>query len=121
MVSASAERYSPEIINMSEIDINQAIANLQAMAATAKGMPSEPIKGDGSGEFGSLLKTAIDNVNDMQQQAGKMSDSFVKGDQQTDLTEVMVALQKAKISFQAMLEVRNKLVVAYQDIMNMQI
>ena len=60
-------------------------------------------------------------MNDIQQQAGKVSDSFEKGDPQTDLTEVMVALQKAKISFQAMVEVRNKLVVAYQDVMNMQI
>lgn len=106
---------------MSEIDINQAIANLKSMAAAAQGnSPEKPEEGS-SREFGAMLKSAIDNVNDIQQQAGDMSDSFVKGDSQADLTEVMVALQKAKISFQAMVEVRNKLVVAYQDIMNMQI
>ena len=106
---------------MREIDINQTIAKLQAMASAAQGATTPKEEVSNIGEFGALLKSAIDNVNDVQQQAGKMSDSFVKGDSQTDLTEVMVALQKAKISFQAMVEVRNKLVGAYQDIMNMQI
>ena len=106
---------------MSDIDISQAISKLQAMAVAAQGQVTPKAEVGNAGEFGELLKSAIENVNDIQQQAGKMSDSFVKGDPQTDLTEVMVALQKAKISFQAMVEVRNKLVVAYQDIMNMQI
>jgi len=106
---------------MSDIDISQAISQLQAMAAAAHGQVAPKADAGNAGEFGALLKSAIDNVNDIQQQAGKVSDSFEKGDPQTDLTEVMVALQKAKISFQAMVEVRNKLVVAYQDVMNMQI
>ena len=106
---------------MSDIDISRAISQLQAMAAAAQGQAAPKADTGNAGEFGTLLKSAIDNVNDIQQQAGKVSDSFEKGDPQTDLTEVMVALQKAKISFQAMVEVRNKLVVAYQDVMNMQI
>jgi flagellar hook-basal body complex protein FliE len=106
---------------MSDIDISQAISQLQAMAAAAQGQVVPKADAGNVGEFGAMLKSAIDNVNDIQQQAGKISDSFEKGDPQTDLTEVMVALQKAKISFQAMVEVRNKLVVAYQDVMNMQI
>ena len=106
---------------MNDIDISQTISKLREMAAAAQGQTvSKPDEGT-PGEFGALLKSAIENVNDIQQQAGKLSDSFEKGDPQTNLTEVMVALQKAKISFQAMLEVRNKLVGAYQDIMNMQI
>ena len=106
---------------MSDIDISQAISKLQAMAAAAQGQAAPMAESGKVGDFGVLLKSAIENVNEMQQQAGNLSDSFEKGDPQTDLTEVMVALQKAKISFQAMVEVRNKLVVAYQDIMNMQI
>ena len=106
---------------MSDIDIGQALSKLQEMAAAAQGRATPKAGGGDSAEFGSMLKTAIDKVNDAQQQAGKLSTSFEKGDSQVDLTEVMVALQKAKISFQAMVEVRNKLVVAYQDIMNMQI
>ena len=106
---------------MSDIDISQAISKLQAMATAAQGQAAPKTESGGAGDFGVLLKSAIENVNDVQQQAGKLTDSFEKGDSQTDLTEVMVALQKAKISFQAMVEVRNKLVVAYQDIMNMSI
>ena len=110
---------------MSDIDINQVLSKLQAMAASAQGAAqgqAAPATEAGNiSDFGKLLQTAVDKVNETQMQAGKMADSFEKGDPQTDLTEVMVALQKAKISFQAMVEVRNKLVNAYQDIMNMQI
>jgi len=106
---------------MNDIDISQAISKLQEMAAAAQGNATPKVGTDNTSDFGAMLKSAIDSVNASQQQAGKLSDSFENGDPQTNLTEVMVALQKAKISFQAMLEVRNKLVVAYQDIMNMQI
>jgi flagellar hook-basal body complex protein FliE len=104
---------------MSDIDITQALSKLQAMAAAAQGQAAPPA-GNGTADFGKLLQSAVDKVNDAQQQAGKLADGFEKGDN-TDLTEVMIALQKARISFQAMVEVRNKLVTAYQDIMNMQI
>lgn len=106
---------------MNDIDINQSISKLQAMVAAAQGQPAPTVETGGVSDFGKLLQTAVDKVNDAQQQSEKMAASFEKGDSQADLTEVMVALQKAKISFQAMVEVRNKLVVAYQDIMNMQI
>lgn len=106
---------------MSDIDISQAISRLQAMAAAAQGQPAAQATAGAGVEFGKLLQGAVDKVNETQLQAGKMAEAFEKGDPQADLTEVMVALQKAKISFQAMVEVRNKLVVAYQDIMNMPI
>lgn len=105
---------------MSDIDIGQALSKLHAMAAAAQSQASKANGGD-SADFSSMLKSAVDKVNDVQQQANSLSEAFEKGDSQADLTDVMVALQKAKISFQAMVEVRNKLVVAYQDIMNMQI
>lgn len=104
---------------MNDIDISQAISKLQQMAAAAQGTAAP--KADNVGDFSATLKSAIDHVNASQQEAGKLSDALAKGDPQANLTDVMVALQKAKISFQAMVEVRNKLVVAYQDIMNMQI
>ena len=106
---------------MSNIDINQALSQLQAMAAAAQGQSAPKMENGGVTEFGKLLQSVVDKVNEAQTQAGKMAESFEKGDTGTDLTEVMIALQKAKISFQAMVEVRNKLVTAYQDIMNMQI
>ncbi len=106
---------------MSEIDISQVLSQLQSMAAAAQGQSAASAGAGGAADFGKLLQSAVDKVNDSQLQAGKLAESFERGDSQADLTEVMVALQKAKISFQAMVEVRNKLVVAYQDIMNMPI
>ena len=106
---------------MSDIDISQALSKLQAMASAAQSQAPSNVGGGDAAEFSTMLKSAVDKVNEAQHQAGHLSESFEKGDSQVDLTEVMVALQKAKISFQAMVEVRNKLVVAYQDIMNMQI
>jgi flagellar hook-basal body complex protein FliE len=66
-----------------------------------------------------MLKQTIGAVNDTQQTAGKMTEAFESGDTNVSLAEVMVASQKASVSFQAMLQVRNKLVEAYQDVMNM--
>ena len=66
-----------------------------------------------------LLKASIDQVNTSQQNAGALAQSFEAGAPNADLGEVMVALQKADISFKAMTEVRNRLVNAYQEIMNM--
>ena len=74
--------------------------------------------GEASG-FGDVLKTAIDSVNASQQTAAALKRDFESERNNADLTEVMVAVQKADLSFRAMTEVRNKLVAAYQDIMNM--
>jgi flagellar hook-basal body complex protein FliE len=69
--------------------------------------------------FGDLLKRSIDAVNATQQDANAMRTAFEQGDQNLDLAEVMIAMQKSSVSFQAMVEVRNKLVEAYKDIKNM--
>jgi flagellar hook-basal body complex protein FliE len=73
----------------------------------------------GKSEFGSLLKTSIDAVNDAQKTAGALKLEFETGNTEKSLAEVMIAGQKADLSFRAATEVRNKLVSAYQDIMNM--
>ncbi len=71
--------------------------------------------------FSNLLENAINSVNTNQQQANELATAMQKGDPNVQMSEVMVSLQKANISFQAMVEVRNRLVSAYQEIMNMQI
>ncbi len=107
---------------MSEIDVNQILSQMRALKAVAQSSGSEAVPGKEAGaDFSSLLKQSIDSVNEVQQSAGELRDKFVAGDPNTDLTQVMVELQKASISFQAMTQVRNKLVSAYQDIMNMQV
>jgi flagellar hook-basal body complex protein FliE len=72
-----------------------------------------------SGEFGQLLKTSLSAVNDAQQASSDLKVGFSNGTTDASLAEVMIAAQKADISFRAVTEVRNKLVQAYQDIMNM--
>ena len=69
--------------------------------------------------FGEMLKTSLESVNEVQQHASDLKVGFEKGTGDATLAEVMIASQKASLSFQAVTEVRNKLVTAYQDIMNM--
>ncbi|MDH3645521.1 MAG: flagellar hook-basal body complex protein FliE [Gammaproteobacteria bacterium] len=107
---------------MSDIDINRVLADMRALAAQAKQQPSiDNAQEAGRPDFGQLLKESIDQVNAAQSAAGAMTKRFESGDPDVDLTEVMLALQKADISFKAMTEVRNKLVDAYREIMNMPI
>ncbi len=70
-------------------------------------------------KFGELLKNTLDSVNETQQASKQMKTGFENGTGDASLVEVMVASQKADLSFRAMTEVRNKLITAYQEIMNM--
>lgn len=72
-------------------------------------------------DFANTLKSALDSVNQSQQHAEQLGKNFAMGDDSVSLSDVMIASQKANITFQATLQVRNKLVSAYQDIMNMQV
>lgn len=101
---------------MSDMNVNQVLARMRAMTLEAGGKVQET---GGSTDFAALLKQSIDSVNDTQQTAVKMAEAFETGETNASLAEVMVASQKASVSFQAMLQVRNKLVEAYQDVMNM--
>ncbi len=71
--------------------------------------------------FGEALKASLDQVNQTQQQAEKLGQAFMTGDDRVSLSDVMISMQKANINFQATVQVRNRLVSAYQDIMNMQV
>ncbi len=104
---------------MSNIDVNQVLSQMRTMAAQAQGSVSRTAEDNGGGDFAALFKQSIDSVNETQKEAGRLSEAFERGDKTTDLTQVMVALQKANVSFQAMTQVRNKLVDAYKDVMNM--
>ncbi|MCB1764555.1 MAG: flagellar hook-basal body complex protein FliE [Candidatus Competibacteraceae bacterium] len=71
-----------------------------------------------SEDFASVFKSMLVGVNQSQQHSRQLTESFDIG-QHDDLAGVMIAQQKAKLAFQSTLQVRNKLVTAYQDIMNM--
>ena len=104
----------------SDIDVGAVLAQMRALAAQAEGRVDEP-RPAGGPDFGELLRRSIDSVSEAQKEAGRLAAAFEAGDPNVNLAEVMVALQKANVSFQAMTQVRNKLVAAYQEIMGMQI
>ena len=70
-------------------------------------------------KFGDLLSNAVNSVNDTQMKSATMSKAYEQGDPSVSLTQVMIQSQKASVSFQALTQVRNKVVKAYEDIMNM--
>lgn len=72
-----------------------------------------------SSEFAALLKQSLDKVNQAQQQATTLQQAALADDPNVSLQDVMVSLQKANMSFQTMLQVRNKLTTAYQEVMNL--
>ncbi|MEJ1098720.1 MULTISPECIES: flagellar hook-basal body complex protein FliE [unclassified Pseudoxanthomonas] len=69
--------------------------------------------------FGETLQNAIQGVNTTQKEAGALAQAFELGDPRADLARVMVAAQQSQVAFRATVEVRNRLVQAYQDVMNM--
>lgn len=92
--------------------------NLPRIMPTPSGVNSgtTPAPADG---FGGVLKSALNEVNDLQNGSQNELHKFMNND--SDLHSVMIALEKADISFQMMMQVRNKIVSAYQEIMKTQV
>ncbi len=102
--------------------IDNLLSQLRSTAGTAAAKSVDNAAASAAGaDFAQVLKNSIDQVNSAQQQAQSMAQDFSAGDSNTNLHEVMIALQKANVSFQEMVQVRNKLVSAYQDVMNIQV
>ncbi len=106
---------------MNEIDLM--VNQLRAVAAQAGA--SAPVAGANapapSQDFAALLQSAVDEVNNTQQDARQLTRQFEAGNAEVNLQDVVLSLQKASLSFQTMVQVRNKLVSAYQEVMNMQV
>lgn len=69
--------------------------------------------------FSNMFSQALNQVNELQQTSSGLQEAYIRGDGNVDITRVMVASQKSSIAFQAVVQVRNKLVEAYKDVMNM--
>ena len=105
---------------MSQIDVNSLLGQMRQLSAQLRPAESAtPAAASGTGDFGALFKRTLAAVGESQEQAGRMSVAFERGDPGADLGRTMVAIQKADLSFNALTQVRNKLVDAYKDIMNM--
>ncbi len=110
---------------MSNMDVSSVLAQIRSLQSQAALRPiapaaTEAVSTPKSG-FESLLKNAVDEVNQAQQASSALQESFARGDRSVELADVMLASTKSQVGFRAMTEVRNRLVSAYQDIMNMPI
>ena len=99
---------------MKPIDINPILQKPIGLGTKKVGTSDEEGKG-----FGEVLKDSIKKVNALQLEADEAIKSFAKGESK-DIHETMIAVQKADISFQMMMQIRNKIVEAYQEVMRMQ-
>lgn len=113
-------------------DINQVLENMRNLKAQVQRpeelrepSPTTSVTSvkptNGTPDFGSLLSRAVDGVNETQQKSSALKTAYEQGDPTVDITRVMVQAQKATVSFQALTQVRNKVVQAYEDIMKMPI
>lgn len=108
-------------------DINSVLMQMRDMQVQAQGQINKPAElAQGADKaaapgFGEMLNQAVNKVNDTQQTAGALATAYEQGAPGVDLTQVMVSMQKASVSFQAMTQVRNRLVAAYEDVMKMPI
>jgi flagellar hook-basal body complex protein FliE len=102
---------------MKEASIGQLSPNLQMPEIRQLQRPGrEP----GAPDFGDVLKDAISTVNEVQKQSDQEIQKLMTGESQ-DLHATLIAVQKADLSFQMMMQVRNKIIQAYQEIMRMQV
>ena len=109
---------------MSQMEINKVLTQMRALSGSM-GLPetgsAQGATGAGGPNFGQVLEQSISKVNEQQGVAQNLITGFQTGTGTSSVAEVMVAMQKASLSFTAMTQVRNKLVEAYQEIMNMPI
>ena len=105
-------------------EINGVLAQIRALSRNMESPAAasvSPAAAQDPDAFGSLLRQAVETVNQQQQTAETLSTRFQAGDPNTSIADVVVEMQKASISFQAMTEARNRIVEAYREIMNMSV
>ena len=119
-------------VDVGRTDINQVLSEMRALKTRAQGFEPattsadkvNPIKEASALEstgFQQLLSSAVEQVNSVQKQSSNLAEAFQLGDPNVTLSQVVVASEKASVAFEAMSEVRNRLVTAYEDIMKMPI
>src|ERR1700753_4094425 len=109
---------------MRQLEINRVLEQIRSLSSQTKigaAQPSQTQQTSGPSEFANILRKGLDAVNDSQTKADQMTDAFARGTPGVELPQVMLATAKAGVSFHALNEVRNRMVSAYQDIMNMQL
>lgn len=103
---------------MSDINTVNLMNQIRAMAAEVEGSKVE-VGASNQAPFNTVFQNALNQVNDLIRTSDGLKTQFEMGDPNVSLGEVMIASQKSNLGFEATLRVRNKVVQAYQDIMNM--
>lgn len=106
------------------MSVDQVLSQIRAIRQEASQRPQMEAPGIAGVEkagFGDLLSQSVGAVSAVQKNAAQLASSFERGDTNVSLAEVMVASQKADVSFTAMVEVRNKMIDAYQEVMRMSV
>ena len=110
---------------MSSMQIQEVLAEMRALQARAAGGPADTATAGGAAapgvDFASLMKSSVDHIAAMQNQASTLAQAYESGDKGVDLSKVMLEVQKADLAFRAMTQVRNKLLDAYTQVMNMSV
>ncbi|MDB5694825.1 MAG: flagellar hook-basal body complex protein FliE [Sphingomonas bacterium] len=96
------------------------LARNEALSRAGATGPTEAPSKAGPTSFADTLETALKQVNDGQSEASRLSASYERGET-VDIAKVMLARQQASIGFEATLQVRNKILSAYKDIMSMSV
>jgi flagellar hook-basal body complex protein FliE len=98
---------------------NAITSGLPGFTGTLPTSPTAPSNSGAEGGFGETLKNAISQVNELGDSSNQKVTELVQGERQ-DVHNVMIAVEKADIAFQLMMQVRNKIVSAYQDVSKLQ-
>jgi flagellar hook-basal body complex protein FliE len=104
------------MVNMNAVNL---IDQMRAMTAQAEGKKPEEV--DGQNSFGSLFQQALGQASSLDQKATDLTTRLQLGDPDVSLSDAMIGVQKAGLGFQGALMVRNKVVQAYQDVINMSV
>jgi len=104
-----------------------ALNQMQSLAGQAAGADAPRADGHnlnttvGTGGFGDALQASLERINQMQTEAGDKAKAFQAGEPGVSLHDTMITSQKASIAFEMGVQMRNRLVSAYKDVMNMQV
>jgi flagellar hook-basal body complex protein FliE len=107
---------------MSQMEIDRVLAQIRSLSTQLRpNVAQQPAtQTSGPSDFATLLRQGVTQVNQSEQRATQLADAFTRGTPGVELPQVMVQMEKASVSLKALTEVRNRLISAYQDIMNMQ-
>lgn len=108
-------------VNMNTSAIDNLLAQMRVAAASAGLRDPAPASQPNKVDFSQVLKSSLDSVAKAQEHSEAMQKAFVLGDDKVSLSDTMIAMQKSGVSFQMAVQTRNKVVQAYNDIMNMQV